>query len=45
MYFFFLSPCYCFSLIKLCLTGYKKVDLKSLMDKVEAVTGEEEVTK
>ncbi|XP_048068603.2 EF-hand calcium-binding domain-containing protein 3 [Ursus arctos] len=28
-------------LIKELLSGYKKVDLKSLMDKVEAVTGEE----
>nr|XP_025745851.1 uncharacterized protein LOC112837631 [Callorhinus ursinus] len=29
------------SLIKDLLSGYKKVDLKNLMDKVEAVTGEE----
>ena len=30
---FFLSPYYCFPLIKLCLTAYKKVDLKKVMDR------------
>ena len=42
---FFLSPYYCFPLIKLCLTAYKKVDLKKVMDRTEDVTGEKDVTK
>ena len=42
---FFLSLYSCFPLIKLCFTAYKKVDLKNVMDRIEDVTGEEELTK
>ena len=43
--FFFLSPCYCLPLIKRYLTASEKIDLKKAMNRAEAVTGEEEVTK